>query len=215
MNSHATASLDAVNDLPRAFNATEMFVLRHVAEGRGGKLAVIDDHGRYSYAELAERVARCGNMLGNLGLRIEDRVAMCMLDTVDFPTVFWGSILAGIVPIPLNTLLTTKDYEYMLRDSRARVLFVSDTLYEKFEPILGDLPFLQYVIVVGENTRGHDRFSDLLARADTQVRVAPTTCDDIAFWLYSSARRGRPRASCICTATLWRRRSCSAGACWA
>jgi 4-hydroxybenzoate-CoA ligase len=42
--------------------------------------------------------------------------------------VFLGAIRAGIVPVPLNTLLTSDQYAYVLADCRARVLFVSEAL---------------------------------------------------------------------------------------
>ena len=63
---------------------------------------------------------RCANALTGLGLQREQRILLCLLDTIDFPAVFLGAIKAGIVPVAGNTLLTTKDYDYMLRDSRAR-----------------------------------------------------------------------------------------------
>ena len=70
-------------------------------------------------------MARVGPMLAKLGLQREDRVAMIMLDTVDFPVLFWGAIRAGIIPIPLNTLLPVEQFRYILEDSRAKALFVS------------------------------------------------------------------------------------------
>src|SRR5947208_15249631 len=76
-------------------------------------------------------------MLRRLGVRREERVAMIMLDTVDFPSVFLGAIRAGIVPVPLNTLLTADQYAYVLADSRARVLFVSEALYPGVRDIVG------------------------------------------------------------------------------
>ncbi|HYH20544.1 MAG TPA: AMP-binding protein, partial [Azospirillum sp.] len=178
-----------------AFNAAAHFIQRHVAEGRAGKPAVIDDAGFYSYGELAGRVGRFANLLRAQGVAMEERVALCLLDTIDFPTAFWGAIQAGVVPIPLNTLLTTKDYEYMLRDSRARVLVVSALLYEKVEPILGSLPFLRQVIVSGGEAGGHPRLDDLLAAAPDTAEVAPTTGDDVAFWLYSSGSTGAPKGT--------------------
>ena len=51
---------------------------------------------------------------------------LCLHDSIDFPVAFLGAIKAGIVPVAVNTLLTSKDYDYMLRDSRAQVLVVSD-----------------------------------------------------------------------------------------
>ena len=112
-------------DIPRDYNAAHDLIERNLQAGRASKVAYIDDRGSTTYAELAERVNRCSNALIGLGLEPEQRVLLCVLDTIDFPTAFLGSIKAGIVPIAANTLLTTADYEYMLRDSRAHALIVS------------------------------------------------------------------------------------------
>jgi acyl-CoA synthetase (AMP-forming)/AMP-acid ligase II len=163
--------------LPRAYNAATHFVDRHVAEGRGARVAFRDDAGSLTYGELAERTARVAGALRALGVEPEQRVALCMLDTVDFPCVFWGAVRAGVVPVPLNTLLTTADYAYMLADSRARVVFVSDVLADKVLPAVAQSPHVRKVV------RGSE-LAALLGGA-SGAEAAPTCCDDVAFWLYS------------------------------
>ena len=111
--------------IPRDYNAADDLVGRNLKAGRAGKLAYVDDAGQCTFGELAERVNRFGNHLLSLGLRMEDRILIAMHDTVDWPVAFLGAIKAGIVPIAVNTLLTPKDYEYMLSDSRAKALLVS------------------------------------------------------------------------------------------
>ena len=189
-------------EMARAYNAAEDLIERNLAAGRGAKAAYIDDSGACTYAELAERVNRCGSGLRSLGLRMEDRVAIAMLDSVDWPTAFLGAIKAGIVPIALNTLLTTKDYEYMLSDSRARALLVSEALLPAFAPLLDRLPFLEHVIVSGADAKGHLAFKDLLAKGSAQLAPAPTTCDDACFWLYSSGSTGTPKGTVHVQSTL-------------
>ncbi|MCK7469912.1 MAG: AMP-binding protein [Desulfomicrobium escambiense] len=71
-------------------------------------------------------VNKTANALVDLGLRIEDRVVLLMLDAPEFYAVFWGAIRIGAVPVPVNTMLTPDDYQYYLNDSRARALFVSE-----------------------------------------------------------------------------------------
>src|SRR5262245_20405435 len=113
---------------PRDYNATVDLIGRNLAAGRGGKIAYIDDSGTCTYAQLAERVDRACNALRSIGIGREERIAIAMLDSADWVAVFLGAIKAGIVPVALNTLLTPADYEYQLKDSGAKALFVSDPL---------------------------------------------------------------------------------------
>ncbi len=182
-------------DIPRDYNAAHDLVERNLAAGRAGKIAYFDDAGACTFGELAERVNRCANALIGLGLREEERVLLCHLDTIDFPAVFLGAIKAGIVPIAANTLLTTRDYDYMLRDSRARALIVSAPLLPAFAPLLGKHPHLSQVIVSGGDPGHHHLLGKLTAAASTSFAPADTSCDDACFWLYSSGSTGAPKGT--------------------
>src|SRR5580692_9941404 len=94
--------------VPRDYNAAVDFVDRHLVEGRGEKLAFIDDTTRLTYAGLAELVNRAGDALRALGVGQEDRVLLVLLDTVRFPALFFGAMKIGAVPVPVNTLLTAE-----------------------------------------------------------------------------------------------------------
>jgi len=198
-------------DIPRAYNAAHDLVERNLLAGRGDKTAFIDDAGRYSYAELARRVNRAANVLTGLGVQMEQRVMVALLDGIDFPSVFLGAIKAGIVPVAANTLLTTADYRFMLEDSRARVLIVSEQLLDTFRPALDGLPFLQHVIVSGKAGHGFLHLQRLMQEAADGCETAPTTRDDVCFWLYSSGSTGTPKgtlhvhASLVLTAELYAR----------
>jgi benzoate-CoA ligase len=200
-----------VIDIPRQYNAAHDLIERNLDAGRAAKVACIDDGGRYTYAQLAERVNRAANALTGLGLEMEHRILIAHHDTVDWPAVFLGAIKAGIVPIAANTLLTTADYRFMLEDSRARALVVSEALLPAFEPLLGKLPFLRHVIVSGSDSHGHLHLQSLMAQAGTGFETAPTTCDDVCFWAYSSGSTGTPKgtvhvqSSLIQTAELYAR----------
>jgi len=181
--------------LPREFNAAHDFVERNLRAGRGGKVAYIHDRGRCTYDELAARVNRSANALKGLGIAQESRVMLCLLDTIEYPAMFLGAIKAGIVPIATNTLLTAKDYEFMLRDSRARALVVAAPLYATFAPFLDQLPHLEHVIVCGDDAQGRTRLSDLLEQASDRCEPADTGPDDMCFWLYTSGSTGSPKGT--------------------
>ncbi|MGI9415703.1 MAG: benzoate-CoA ligase family protein [Hyphomicrobiales bacterium] len=177
----------------RIYNAATDMIDRNVDEGRGGKLAVIDDAGSYTYGDLAARVNRAANALQSLELDRENRIALIMLDTIDYPSVFWGAIKAGIIPVALNTLLTTAQYKDILNDCRAKVLFVSHALLPTLEPILDDLDFLRRVVVTGGDAGSHTAYDDLAAAASDSFDAAGTCADEVAFWLYSSGSTGMPK----------------------
>src|SRR6266705_2469819 len=176
-----------------SYNAVTWLLDRNVDEGRGGKLAFTDTVSELTYGDLQKQSCRVANLLRRLGVRREERVAMIMLDTVDFPAVFLGAIRAGIVPVPLNTLLTTDQYAYVLADCRARVLFVSEALYPVVKDIVGRMADLECVIVSGKNAYGHKLLSDELARESDSFTTVATHEDEPAFWLYSSGSTGMPK----------------------
>ena len=102
------------------YNAAADLIGRNLTAGRGAKTAFIDDHGRYSYANLADRVHRFANAMRARGVDREQRILLCLHDGIDFPTAFLGAIEAGIVPVAVNTQLSADEFAFMLADSRAR-----------------------------------------------------------------------------------------------
>lgn len=175
------------------YNAVTYLLDRNVEEGRGGKVAFQDPTRKLTYGELQSQSRRFANLLRRMGVRREERIALIMLDTVDFPVAFLGAIRAGVVPVPLNTLLTTEQYAYILADCRARVLFVSEPLLASVRDVIGRMPDLDHVVVAGGDSAGFLRFDDELAREADDFVTARTHPDEPAFWLYSSGSTGMPK----------------------
>ena len=140
----------AVGAIPRDYNFAADVLQSNLAAGRAKKPAYIDARGTHTYGQLADRVARFSAALRGLGIKREERVLLALLDTIDWPTAFLGCLKAGIVAVPVNTLLTEDDYRFMLADSRAKCLVVSEALFPKFEKLIGESPDLEHVIVSGE-----------------------------------------------------------------
>jgi len=177
------------------FNAADYFVDRNIRQGRGHKIAIYTEHRNYTYNDVQKMVHKTANALRDLGVRIEDRVMMLMLDVPQFYAIFWGAIKMGAVPIPVNTMLTPDDYEYYLNDSRARVLVVSAELLPVVNQIQGDLHFLRDLIVISEIEGPHIPFRQKYKRAPAAIKTAFTTRDDVGFWLYSSGSTGSPKGA--------------------
>mgnify|MGYP002525104159 FL=1 len=146
-------------DIPGMYNATNHFIDRHTGKTSGVRVAYTDHTGDWTYQQLAAMVDQAGKVLSSLGLKAEQRVLMCMTDSVSFPAVFWGAIKIGAIPVPVNTMLTDVDYAYMLHDSCARVLVVSESLYPKFAPHIDGQSSLEEVVIDGSSIDGQDRKS--------------------------------------------------------
>lgn len=120
-------------------NAVDYFIDRHLRERHGDRLAFADPWRSLTYAELAAASARFAAGLRAAGIERERRIALVMLDTIDFPIAFWGALRAGIVPVPVNTLLPADVIGYILKDSRAAALVVSAPLLAPLRPEINRL----------------------------------------------------------------------------
>jgi 4-hydroxybenzoate-CoA ligase len=181
---------------PKKLNAADYFVDRNVREGRADKLAVICEDRQLTYGQVQAGMNRVGNGLKSLGVRMEDRVALLLLDTEIYPQAFFGAIKIGAVPICLNTLMRPKDYAYFLNDSRARVLMVDHSLLDTIASVRSQLSFLEHVVVIGGRAADEDiPFASWTAAQDDTLEPASTTPDDACFWLYSSGSTGSPKGT--------------------
>jgi benzoate-CoA ligase len=181
--------------LPAQFNVATWFVDRNVAEGRGGSPAFRHEDRVLTYADVLELTNRTGNALRDLGVGMEDRVLVLCLDAPEFLGAFWGAIKIGAVPIPVNTLMRASDYLYFLQDSRAKAAVISAPLLAEAGPVLGQSPYLKHVLVAGGKAAPHLSYEACVDKASPTLEAAPTSKDDVAFWLYSSGSTGRPKGA--------------------
>jgi 4-hydroxybenzoate-CoA ligase len=177
------------------FNAADYFVDRNIRQGRGHKIAVYTEYRNYTYNDIQKMTNKTANSFRELGLGIDDKIMILMLDVPQFYSVFWGAVKIGAIPIPVNTMLTPDDYEYYLNDSRAKAIVVSEPLLDKVQNIKGDLLYLRDLIVISETSGAHIPFKQKYRLAPTTLKTAYTTRDDVGFWLYSSGSTGAPKGA--------------------
>ena len=171
------AGVDRITER-RPYNAVSDFVDSHIAAGRGNKIAFVDPERSLTYGELQARSIRFANALRELGIDHEQRVALLLNDTVDYPVAFWGAIRAGCVAIPLNVYLTLPQYAYILADCRARALVVDAALAETIAPVLDKLPRRPTVIVAGgqKDVAAAAHAFETSSQKPTQSPSPPTRC---------------------------------------
>lgn len=189
--------------MPQRFNFARH--LLSVNAGRGDKPAYIDDHRTLRFGELDDLARRFAAGLLALGVRREERILLVMQDTVDMPIVFLGAMLAGVVPVPVNTLLPADDYAYMIEHSRAQLVVVSPALLPCVQEALTKASTRPALMIAGEASEDAARNTDpvpprtLASMFDhapvPDAGIADTAADDFAFWLYSSGSTGRPKGT--------------------
>ena len=185
----------SVVELPERLNAAAVLVDLHISEGRGPKPAILCRDRTVSYDDLYAGVNRFGNALKELGVRIEQRVAILLPDCPELAFAFFGAMKIGAVAVPLNTNLTPKDYEYLLNDSRARALVVDPALLSGILQIRRGLRFLEHILVAGDEVEGHLSLPRVMEGCSSSLDPEDTSKDDAAFWLYSSGTTGFPKGT--------------------
>ena len=184
------------------FNVAVHMIDRHLDEGRGSYPAIInadvaaDAEGevekQVTYQQLSERVNRCGNLLSAFSPEPGGRILMIVKDCPEFFYVFWGAVKAGLVPVPLNTLLRADDYRFMIEDSGCAGLVYSPEYQSEVAPALAASGHQPGFLLCTEGPSG---MSDLLVNYSACLEPAPATADSECFWLYSSGSTGRPKGA--------------------
>ena len=177
-------------------NAACWFVDRHLTEGRGDKTAFGETAGQrreQTYAQLAQRSSQVAGAFDRAGIHREERVACLILDQIEYPEIFWGALKGGVIPVLLNTLLSTEIYDTILRDSRASALIISAELWSVCEPAIKDNPYLRTIVFIGDDPPAGTVSYDAFMSDAGEIAAIDVSADECAFWLYSSGSTGQPK----------------------
>ncbi|MBI3844727.1 MAG: long-chain-fatty-acid--CoA ligase [Planctomycetes bacterium] len=159
---------------------------------------VFDDDGRsVTYSDLARETERVGRIVTHAGVAKGEAVAILLANTPEFVFTYLGVMCAGAVANPVNCQLTSREIQYVLEHSQAKVLFASYEFVDRVAAVRDRLPKLELVVFVdgeSEAPKGTVSFSRALdcARGSTASPV-PIESDDAAMIIYTSGTTGHPK----------------------
>lgn len=179
-------------DLPLYYNMC--VILEHNLESRADKTALFSADGSMTFHEVSIQANQVGNALLRSGVRFGDCVAILCPDRPEWVTAFFAIAKIGGVALGMNTLLKTAEYDYILGDSRARVLIVHESLLDVIEPAFANHTTLEHVIVIGDVADGnYTNFGDWIDGEEETLETERTHRDDFCSLHYSSGTTGMPK----------------------
>ena len=190
-------------DLPQRFNFAQHIL--SLNQSRKNKLAFRDDHHEMNYGELDLKVRRFAAALLAQGIQPEQRILLVMQDSVDLPVAFLGALFAGVIPVPVNTLLPADNYAYMITHSDAKMIILSEALLPVIKDALTHTNQTIPLVIAGsiQPHTGMSMHALLEANPLPSDQHANTLGDQFAFWLYSSGSTGQPKAAVHSHANLY------------
>ena len=174
----------------RGLNIAHEAVDRHVAAGRGDRLALrwlgkrggVED---YTYARLQQLTNRFANVLRTLGVGRGERVYLLAGRIPELYVAALGTLKNGSVFCPLFSAFGPEPIRVRMAIGQARVLVTTESLYRrKIAALRSALPDLKHVLLIGDDRQPasvpdtHD-YAALMSRADDSFTIEPTDPEDI------------------------------------
>ena len=157
---------------------------------------------RFSFREWNARSNRTANALTGLGVRPGDRVAMLVMNSVEFTETFFAIAKLGAVCVPLNLRLTPSELAYILRDSGAETLLFSAELAPVATALHGmeggdEGTSVGRWIGIGlperpEWARSYEELQSAASDAEPAIGAAE---DDLLYIMYTSGTTGLPKGA--------------------
>jgi acyl-coenzyme A synthetase/AMP-(fatty) acid ligase len=171
------------------YNVIDALLLRHLAEGRGGRPAIVYDSLVVSYEQLATAVARARELLMAEGIGRADRVGLVAPDVPAYVYLLLAAMSLGAITVPISPKHNVPDAHDMLRHVGTKTVFVLDALAPHHSADnhagVGGLR-----IVPVSPTLDDAHATEGAAAFVPEITVG----GDVLYLLFSSGTTGRPKA---------------------
>jgi len=106
-----------------------------------------------SYVELGRRTVDVSSNLIKWGIAKGERIAIYSENRPEWAVAFFGIVSAAAIVVPIDIKLSEAETQFILSDSQAKCIFVSDKYLGVIDKIKSSLPDLKYMIAIDDNAR--------------------------------------------------------------
>ena len=142
-----------------------------------------------------EKANRMANLLLKRGIKKGDKVAILLMNCLEWLPIYFGILKTGAVAVPLNFRYTAEEIKYCLDLSDSVALIFGPEFIDRMESIINQIPKVKTIFYVGENrplfAESYDR---LTANCSSQAPPIKLSDNNDAVIYFSSGTTGFPKA---------------------
>lgn len=166
------------------------FLELHAANSPFGVAVIHEDKCIY-FKQLNDLSNKFANLLVKQGIRQGDRIILLLHNTPEFAVSFFGSLKAGIIPLPINYRLKRSDILFMVKDIEAKAVVTLERFESSVSGMAEDkLDILtfgpKFSLKINDSNGDLESFS-------SSYKAVPKQHNDIASLMYTAGSTGKPK----------------------
>ena len=148
-----------------------------------------------TWKDFDDKANQFANLLFTRGVRKGDKVAILLMNSIEWLPIYFGILKTGAIVVPLNYRYTADEIKYCLDKADVSMLVFGPEFVGRIEAILDRIPDVEHLFYVGEDCPGFaDSYENLIKFCTRRKPDVPLTLDDDAAIYYSSGTTGFPKA---------------------
>lgn len=173
--------------------------LENSAERFPDKIALIYQKLRMTYKEINDQANSLAHNLNENGVKAGDRVLLLLENSPEYVIAYYGTLKAGAVAVPVNTDVKSAGLEWIIKDTKAKVLISSSTFYRTLNDCMFRDTSMERIILSNPKSDQKDFGISTISWTDIfQIKVVsrpnvPLNINDLASIIYTSGSTGKPK----------------------